>query len=165
MSRLIIGIDNGLDGAIIGLNVDGAVVMKEVMPTVGLHQKGKRAYDLPAMALLLHGIEDVHVYLERAQAMPGQGVSSTFSIGYGYGAWQGILTALQMPFTIVGPREWQKVMFEGVDKTDTKKASALIARRLQPGTDWRASERARTPHDGLTDAYCIAEYGRRKERL
>ena len=94
--------------------------------------------------------------------MPGQGVRSTFSIGFGFGIWQGLLTALQMPFELVSPQRWQREMFAGVNRDDTKAASALVAQRLRPDVDWRATPRCRKPHDGLTDAFCIAEYGRRR---
>lgn len=158
MSKIIIGIDNGLDGGIVAVDLEGTVVIKEVMPVI---DGEKRAYDIQGMKNIVKGLEIGMAYLERAQAMPGQGVSSTFSIGYGFGLWQGILSAYNIPFTIVGPRAWQKVMFEGIDKTDTKKASALVCSRLHPSVDWRKNERCRTQHDGLTDAFCIAEYGRR----
>ena len=34
------------------------------------------------------------VCIEKQQSMPGQGVSSTFSTGYGFGLWIGILDHL-----------------------------------------------------------------------
>lgn len=73
-----------------------------------------------------------------------------------------LLTALCVPFEIVSPRKWQSDMFVGINRNDTKAASALVAQRLRPDVDWRASPRCRKPHDGLTDAFCIAEYGRRR---
>lgn len=167
-STMIVGIDNGLDGGIVFLNETSKrcnVISTHVMPTVGqTGGKGKRAYDVPGMVMLMRKlVPDLSmVFLERAQAMPKQGVSSTFSIGYGFGLWQGILASLEVPYEIVGPRTWQQEMFQGVDSRDTKRASAIIAGRLAPNIDWRATERCRKPHDGLTDALCIAEYGRRK---
>jgi len=157
----IIGIDNGLDGGIVILGDSGLVVEKHITPVIGVSGKGKRAYDVPGMTRILRPYtENTKVFIERAQAMPGQGVSSMFSIGYGYGLWTGILTALAIPFEVVGPRTWQGQMFAGINKTDTKRASAVVASRLSPQTDWRANEKCRVPHDGLTDSYCIAEYGR-----
>ncbi len=163
-----IGIDNGKDGAVVVIDETGRVLEKHVAPVIG---DGKREYDVSAMVRILKPYEHSLVggltfsdgafcWLEAAQAMPKQGVSSTFSIGLGYGLWQGILTALGIPFATVRPRIWQDQMFRGINHDDTKKASALIASRLSPDTDWRASDRCKIPHDGLTDAYCIAEYGR-----
>ena len=66
------------------------------------------------------------------------------------------------PAAMAHPRTWQAVMLAGLDKTDTKRASAIAAIRYQPSVDWRATPRCKKPHDGLTDAFCIAEYGRRQ---
>jgi crossover junction endodeoxyribonuclease RuvC len=160
-----IGIDNGLDGGVVVIDDTGRVVERHVTPVLD-EGKGKRAYDIPGMVRILapyRFLEEgspCRVFLERAQAMPKQGVSSTFSTGFGFGLWQGVLGALRIPVVLVAPRTWQDEMFRDVDKSNTKRASALVAARLSPGTDWRATERSRVPHDGLTDAFCIAEYGR-----
>ena len=37
---MIIGIDNGLDGGLVAIDLNGSVVAKTVMPT--LHRQGKR---------------------------------------------------------------------------------------------------------------------------
>jgi len=163
-----IGVDNGLDGGVVVIDETGRVLERSVTPVLD-EGKGRRAYDVPGMVRILApwSVEEgppVKVFLERAQAMPKQGVSSTFSIGFGFGLWQGILTALRIPYEIVGPRQWQDGMFLGIDKSNTKRASALVASRLSPGTDWRATERSRVPHDGMTDAFCIAEYARSRTK-
>jgi len=160
---VVIGIDNGLDGGLVALSSKGVVWM-EVTPTIG---KGKRSFDLSGMRRSLVVLKsdargDLIVGLERAQAMPGQGVSSTFSTGFGHGLWQGLLVGIGIPFELVSPQKWQRTMFEGINRTDTKAASALVAQRLRPDVDWRASPRCRKSHDGLTDAFCIAEFLRRR---
>src|SRR3990167_10804517 len=123
----IIGIDNGLDGGIVILGDSGLVVEKHITPVIGVVGKGKRAYDVPGMTRILRPYtENAKVFLEKSQPMPSQGVSSMFSIGYGFGLLQGILTALCIPFELVHPRTWQGEMFKGIDKSDTKRASALV---------------------------------------
>ena len=162
---IVIGIDNGLDGGVVMMLASGNALRAYVTPTLG---KGKRSYDLVEMRRILLAAQmaadgdSVLALLERAQAMPKQGVSSTFSTGNGYGMWQGLLAGMQIPFEIVSPQKWQGEMFVGINRADTKAASALVAQRLRPDQDWRASVRCRKPHDGLTDAFCIAEYGRRR---
>lgn len=159
-----IGIDNGLDGGVVVLDESGALIEKYVTPVVSQKTKAgkeKRLYDVPAMIRILEPrAAAARAYLERAQPMPLQGVVSTFSTGYGYGLWTGMLTALGIPFETVTPQAWQKAMFRGIAHFDTKAASSVVASRLSPKTDWRATERSRKHHDGLTDAFCIAEYGR-----
>jgi crossover junction endodeoxyribonuclease RuvC len=55
------------------------------------------------------------VTLERVGAMPKQGVSSTFKLGQNVGAWQGILAALNLPYLMPTPREWQKGLVKKSD--------------------------------------------------
>lgn len=160
----VIGVDNGLDGGVCAIDFRigrCGDVHRYITPTLGT---GKRVYDLQRMRDILAEFRgcDLQVFLERAQAMPKQGVSSTFSTGYGYGVWQGLLAGLGLPYEIVSPQTWQKAMFMGVSAGDTKARSALVAQRLQPSVDWRRTPKCKKPSDGLTDAFCIAEWGRRQ---
>jgi hypothetical protein len=101
-----------------------------------------------------------HVYIERQQAMPKQGVSSTFSTGYGFGLWIGMLVALRLPYTVVGPREWQKDMLAGTTG-DTKARSILRALQLYPGLPLTRPNGRKPTLDGVADAALIATYGLR----
>lgn len=164
---MICGIDNGLDGGAVLLDDRGKVTFRVVTPVIGRKADGRRQYDIPAMVETIKVFRDLAgagltAFLERAQAMPGQGVTSMFSTGFGFGVWQGVLTAMGVTFEVVRPQEWQGVVFSGVRAATTKRASAIVAARLSPATDWRRTEKCEVPHDGLTDAFCIAEYGRRK---
>lgn len=152
----ILGIDGGLDG---GMFLIAEPCAKFVMPTID--GKSGREYDIPEIVKFIDLCFPNHVFLEKAQAMPGQGVTSMFSIGNGYGIMRGILAAKKIPHTLVHPKTWQKVMFKDVSKEDTKAASVRVAKQLFPQIDWKATDRCRKAHDGLTDAALIAEYGRR----
>jgi crossover junction endodeoxyribonuclease RuvC len=154
----VLGIDNGLDGGLVEVSDVGLV--KLVMPAITI-KASKREYNIPALAAWIKLWKPDHAFLEKAQAMPGQGVSSMFSIGNGYGIMRGLLTGLGIPHTLVHPKTWQKVMFQDLPKSDTKAMSTVIAGRLWPSEDWRATPKCKKAHDGLTDAACIAEYGRR----
>lgn len=167
----ILGIDNGLDGGLVCVDAEGHLLHKQIMPAFGVKKKGKnkkgesvtknkREYDMSALLQIFDLIKPDHVVIERAQAMPGQGVTSMFSIGLGFGLMKGIVAGLRLPVTIVAPQAWQKWFFIKGDK-DTKGQSYLACTRLWPGVDWKATERCSTAHDGMTDAALIAEYGRR----
>ena len=155
----IMGIDNGLDGGLVVVE-DNKIVASMVAPTVNV-KASKREYNGAGIVTFLHASKPDHVFIEKAQAMPGQGVSSMFSIGLGYGMYRGILTALYIPYTLVHPKTWQGLLFRDLPKGDTKAMSYIVCMRLWPQYDWKASERCKKPHDGLTDAAMIAEYGRR----
>ena len=158
---MIVGIDPGLDGAIAVL-CKGAAPEAAPMPTLGT---GRRELDFGFIRSHLHAYHvqgNVHVVIEKQQAMPKQGVSSTGVTMRNYGLIEGVCIGVGIPYTIVPPREWQKVMLSGVSKKlNTKAASILIAKRLYPGVSLRATERCTTDHHGMSDALLIAEYGRR----
>mgnify|MGYP001588816718 CR=1 FL=1 len=106
----IIGLDPGFTGALACLDAAGALVSLDDTPVLRL-STGKTAYDVPGMAALLRPYAQyigAHVVLEQAQGMPGQGITSTFSTGHGYGLWQGILVALALPYTLIRPAIWKR---------------------------------------------------------
>ena len=76
---------------------------------------------------------------------------------------------------MVQPKTWQKEIWIGKEieylpkkpdqknpSIDTKLTSKKAAMRLFPGVDFRKSDRAKIPHDGICDACCLSEFGRRK---
>jgi crossover junction endodeoxyribonuclease RuvC len=153
----ILGIDPGLSGGIAVLSPDGP--WYEPMPTVAA-KKGE-LLNLSALVRLLSGRDIDIAYLEMVSARPGQGVSSTFKFGRSYGAIEGILTGLKIPYQLVTPQAWTKVIHVGIEAADPKAKSQIAASRLFPSLDLRASVRCKKPHEGVVDALLIAEYGRR----
>ncbi len=105
-----------------------------------------------------------HVFLEKSQAMPKQGVVSMFNYGEHFGTIQGILIAHALPYTLVPPKEWQKEMFKGTKQsiTDAKEKALEIVRRIFPKQKFLPTFRTKKPHDGMIDSILIAEFCRRK---
>ena len=65
----------------------------------------------------------------------------------------------------VSVHKWQKEMLGNVPKGQTKIAAMKLAEQLSPAENWLKNKRCRTPHDGMIDAYLIAQYiltGRQK---
>lgn len=158
-SRTYIGIDPGSSGGIAIIRPDGR---SSAFPTP--YCDGD--YDEGAMRELLDMAIDEGrpmpcAIIERVHSMPSQGVASMFSFGAGYGLWRGMCAAMRIPYRLVPPQTWQKVMLAGEDKSDKKAASVRVARRLFPDVSLRKSERGRVDHHGMADALLIAEYGRR----
>ena len=152
------GIDPGLKGGIAILHD----ALLDVMPTPVI---GAGEYDVQEMKnilLLAKKFGDPFFTIEKQQAMPGQGLSSTLQTGKGFGIWLGLLSGLNIPHQIVSPLQWQNFHFKGLSKRlDTKEMSVVIAKRLFPSTDFLRSSLSRKPADGLTDATLIADFGRR----
>ncbi len=149
-----IGIDPGLSGALAVLAPDGTLQALYDAPvlTLKVARGTRQAYDVPGMCGLLqpYAGAGLHAVIEESQAMPGQGTRSMFTIGYGYGLWLGLLTALQMSYTPVRPAIWKKVFNLGKDK----EASRLRAMQLFPGADLR-----RKKDHGRSEALLLAWYG------
>ncbi|MAX33684.1 MAG: Holliday junction endonuclease [Halomonadaceae bacterium] len=97
------------------------------------------------------------VILEKVHAMPKQGVSSTFKFGMGFGLVIGVCEALGIPYRLVTPQAWKKVVLAGTAKD--KDAAVTFVRRAYPSINLTPG-RKRVPHDGIADAMCMAEYGR-----
>jgi hypothetical protein len=124
---------------------------------------GTMPEDLRYLVELFNAHDIAHVFLEKAQSFPKQGLSSTFNYGRHYGELIGILTALELPFTLVRPQEWTKVIHAGTDGDMSAKERTLQAiTRLYPSISLLATPRSKVPHPGLYDALGIAEMGIRK---
>lgn len=148
----VVGIDPGIQGALVLLEW-GTPRELVVMPTIQSLIDGASLADLLALWK-----PDV-VGLERAQAMPDQGVVSMFNYGVGYGTILGILQGMGIKHRTVRPQEWQKWAFSQlrVKREDPKGAALLVAKALYPGAEL-VPKRCRVPHKGLVDALLIAGY-------
>jgi crossover junction endodeoxyribonuclease RuvC len=175
MSKIYVGIDPGVSGAIgiIGpvrydvydMPTSKLVTGKKTCKKTGkVSISSKRVYDPHAIARLIKFLNDsfnICVYLEKVHAMPGQGVTSMFSMGEGYGMLQGILSTLGVPFTLVAPQTWKKVMITDVSEKD-KGASYRRAKQLFPDAALTGPKGAML--DGRCEALLIAQYGKWKEK-
>lgn len=143
---IYIGIDPGKKGALAGIDTEA--------PAPFAVPFSERGY--------LDVLRDIDpgksiVALEKVAAMPGQGVTSMFNFGCGFGWIQGILEALRFPYELVPPQRWKKAF--GV--TSDKHTSIRAAQRLFPGVSLLASPRCRIENDGMAEALLLAEYARR----
>jgi crossover junction endodeoxyribonuclease RuvC len=148
MPDCVVGVDPGLKGGLACVLLSGEAVATVPMP--------REPRDL---ARWVRGCLPIRlVVVERAHAMPGQGVTSMFTFGVGYGTILGVLAALGFPVEIVAPQRWKREVLAGTAK-DKAAAIAYAARRfpavslVPPG--------CRRPHDGIADALAIAEFARR----
>ncbi|MDR1558586.1 MAG: hypothetical protein LBS84_02600 [Clostridiales bacterium] len=157
-----IGIDPGINGAIAAINA-GSMEVLEVIDTPVVTSDGKRLYDIGGIAdairhMCLFG--DAVVILEQAQAMPGQGVSSTFATGRGFGIWEGVLSALDVPYRTIRPVVWTRKIFAGMSG-EGKARAIQFALRMFPGCEL-TPKGSRKPRDGRADALCLAIMGSRR---
>lgn len=104
------------------------------------------------------------VVVEKVHAMPGQGVTSMFHFGQNFGEIIGICYAMNFSegignLMLASPQTWKRACgLIGGSKGD----SIRLAMELYPGTDFKATQSARGPADGLCEAALIARYGYQK---
>lgn len=162
--NIYIGIDNGINGGIAIIADDGNNIEVIKMPSSKVDGRGqynkKEIIKIFDDKKLLH--DDIHIGLEKAQPRFRDGSKQAFGTGFGYGLIQGILKSLGFNYEIIPPKEWQYNLFQSKKIKDTKAESIKFCKVNFPNVSLLATERSRVPHDGMSDALCIAEYMRRK---
>ena len=149
----VLGIDPGFSGAMAWLDLGGDLRVED-MPTLTVERNGKakRDLDLAALVELTEQHRPAFAVVERVGAMPGQGVSSMFAFGRGFGSILGVLAALRVPVELVTPAAWKRTLAVPQGKDGAR----LRASQLLPahGGHWR-----RAKDDGRAEASMLAWYG------
>lgn len=158
-----ITIDPGLKGGIAwSENIETNRSVGAVPMPIKVIEGGKgsrKALDTAAIIELVSSIQPQIAIIELQQAMPKQGVSSTFKTGYGYGLLVGLLEGLGVEVLPISPRKWKKI--HPADLRRSKEATLdLVAERFP--TVSLVAPRGRVRHDGIGDAlgmmvWCLDE--------
>lgn len=154
---IYIGIDPGVDGGIAFLDHDGWLIEVLDMPTMKRGSTGnKRQVNQYALADMLRTYRDqedgkIVATLELVGSMPGQGVTSMFNFGDGFGVIKGVLAGLDISVTFVPPQKWKKYFFlTGKDKD----CARTLAQERYPAAPLKLKK-----HIGRADALLIGAYG------
>ena len=153
MSKVFLGIDPGLSGALAFYDVEDKSLEIIDMPVTEVTRNGKTKREVAAalVASSVAGRKIEFSVIERVGAMPGQGVTSVFSFGKSAGIVEGVLAAYEIPTHLATPQSWQKMF--GVRAG--KDGSRDCAMRTFPAyTDYFK----RKKDDGRSDAALIALY-------
>ena len=118
----ICAVDPGLKGAVAFFEPEDGMVSVYEMPVADGNIDAATFSDIlimwkPRIALV-----------EQVGARPGQGVSSMFKFGCGYGMIRGVIAAREVPLHLVTPAKWKKYFGLSSDK----EASRALALRLWP---------------------------------
>lgn len=168
--KIIISIDPGLKGAIGVISLSDKEIKEYCvhdMPTMEVEKSNKKIknmIDLEKLDKLICRICDENIekeiisWVERVSAMPGQGVTSMFSMGRGLGNVEMVLTCYNIPINWVSPQTWKKEVIFGAGSD--KLISIDKAKDLFPLCEFE-TKRGRII-DGRAEALLIGEYGRRQ---
>jgi hypothetical protein len=142
MTRYL-GVDPGLSGALAIVetyNSVPALIDAIDMPSIGTGAKVR--LDTIAAAQWIAKHSPSTAYVERAQAFPGQGVSSCFSYGRAVGALEAVVALCSIPLILVEASVWKrKLHLAGKDKEAARQRAlqlfpaqhALLARKKDHG--------------------------------
>lgn len=175
----VLGIDPGLDGGFVIVSPNGEILERHVMPTIESTKRTKkkqkdgtvkdasstkRFIDLVELnrIFVTLKVKTDHAFMEQVASRPGMSAPSVFKFGRVYGILEALLTAHQMPYTLVTPQKWTKSIHAGIEGgLEPKKKSLMALNRLFPTVDLRLKETHSKPHEGLMDAFLIAVWGKR----
>lgn len=160
-----IGIDPGKSGGIAILDELNNPVIAMLMPD-SLEE---------IIQTLSPYIPDSIISLEDVHSMPGQGVTSMFTFGTGYGELRGVIKTLHYfspykEFLLVTPQKWKTKILGKTEKikdespSDRKKRlkqkSIETAMSMYPLVDLYPEKKKKStvPSDGIAEALLIASY-------
>jgi crossover junction endodeoxyribonuclease RuvC len=152
----ILGIDPGMTGGCAIYDPHNGFIVDAVdIPTIG--EKAKERIDVRHLSAWMINNGAKHAFVERAQAMPGQGSSSGFKYGRGVGYLEATAVLSGIPLTIIEVRAWKK--YFGI--TGTKADGAGEAARALAIQQFPAASHlfARKKDHGRAEAALIAVYG------
>jgi crossover junction endodeoxyribonuclease RuvC len=165
--KTIIGIDPGVTGAVAQFYGSDLVALHDLPIAMEVSKKTKKRLDIRAFATLIKFISRdagagnaITAYMEQAQAMPGQGVSSMFGYGRTNGIIEGVLVGLGIERIIkVPPAVWKRRL-NLLSNAHPKDAGLQKARELYPHAELHLKK-----HHNRADAILIGHYGCQMEGL
>ena len=158
-----VGVDLGLHGAISDLcSASGNELNIQTMPLIGGQLDKARLYDIIAD----FKNTNCHIVFEKLGVIFGTSKATAFSMGMQCGILEAYCIALNLPYSCIPPKLWQKEMLVGVDEIkkvgktsrDTKSMATIAVKRLFPGVKLTIGDRATKVHDGVVDSILLAAY-------
>ena len=147
---IVVSADPGIKGGIAILDTETNQMKAVPTPLIGKEIDYRRVHE----ALTFY--EPSIVVIEKVHAMPGQGVTSMFNFGLGYGALVALATVSTARLVLVTPQMWKKHVLAGTSKD--KEAAIQFCSQTYPSVNL-ILPRCRKPHDGMADSICLAHYG------
>lgn len=147
----VMGIDPGLTG---GVAVIGPDCMAAKMPMIGKDVDGAQ------IANWVRLFEPKLVIIEQQGTRPGESIRASQTTGKNLGILMGVMYACGASFQIVAAQKWkQQTCGYAKDKKKQKLKAAEHVARKYPWAEIRGPQGGLW--DGVCDALCIAEYGRK----
>lgn len=163
--KYFLGIDPGKLGGFAIIDENMKIIEVRPTPLIG------NEYDKKEIKEILISKPFHRIILEKPNIIFGVGKSAVASLMQCLGLYEGLLLGLNLPHTLVQPKEWQKECWKhikaqkkGDGKNDTKQTSYLAAQNLWMDFNFKITKSGKEGskiHDGIVDGLLLAEYGRR----
>lgn len=157
---LVLGIDPGLSGAVAVVDIDANSIIDMIdMPTFQKETKSRKSghFNMVDPHQLSSLIDSYAPYtslaiLEEPNALPGQGLSSTFRFGHVCGLIHGVMAGHYIPTAPVKPAVWKGALGLSHDK----ETSLALANQIYPGFSylWKMKK-----HHDRAEAALMVQYG------
>ncbi len=149
------GLDPGQQGSISFIGEESHQLFLYPMPTSSKEEHSR--FSILALSDVFRTFQKdtIKFVIEKAQAMPKQGVVSMFNYGAGYGMCLGGLSIFEYDYEEVRPQTWTKIMLEGAQGEGKERAYG-VARRMFP--QWQPKFKKEYQY---CDSILLAEYARR----
>src|SRR6266849_4444069 len=111
-NKIHVGCDPGKDGAIVAINQDGTIE-KMLFPFIG------DEYDIKGMSDIFYRLtrnKNIHIVIEDVKALQRQFDRGNWSLSGCKHILLTLVTIHQIPFTLVTPKTWQKIIWQGINE-------------------------------------------------
>lgn len=128
----ILGIDPGLSGALSVITCENNLLIYDIPVQEKPYGKGNMIDPIELNNILkkitsIYNIQ--YANIEAVSAMPGQGVSSTFTFGRSLGIIEGVVSSYNILLNYITPRKWKKFWdLKGKEKD----CARLLIREMYP---------------------------------
>jgi hypothetical protein len=169
----IVGIDPGVNGGIAYINLESGEYEAIKMPTrlvrgyeinKGILKPTQRtSIDTSViLSFLQRTLPDV-IFMELVNPRPTDGKDAVMSSGVNKGGVTAAIEMLNIPTVVVFSQTWQSLVFNRTkrgDRDELKQEAIAYTKLHYPLVDLQPGL-CRTDQDGISDAMCIAEFGRK----
>jgi hypothetical protein len=161
--NIIIGIDNGISGGLVAISAHhGLIIATTTMPS--RKHRTRNEVDIQAVHSWIcrvtnHQPDQATYIIEEPNN--SRNASTAYSVAASFHALRGYLDAYRADVRRITPQSWQKAMLGKVPSGETKAFALAKVREIWPEETWLATPRSKVPHEGIVDAFLIAEHGRR----
>lgn len=150
----VLGIDPGKNGAVSFYDGDENEIVVQSLPW----SDEEKRLDGLAFMRMIDGFRPIDLcVVEQVGAMPGQGVTSTFTFGKAYGSILGVCDAAGLNVHLVSPLKWKnRIMDKG--KHGKKDAVRLCYAKF-PEVSLMRTSKSRVADHNMAESVLIALYG------